>query len=401
MTVPLRALALALMIVSACTPHDEHDEHGAHDDHDDHVEGAHVDEVGEHDEHDEGAHVDEVVLDPDAIEHNGIRVGTVQMLAMGDAFDTPAEVHLDPDRVAHISPLVEGQLTRVDATLGDTVVADAPLAELRSVALGQARAELERADAMRDVARQTLERQERLRAEQISSERALLEAQLALDQAEAEHDAARSRLRVLGAGERGGAELELTSPIDGVVLERHATRGETVSPDDTLFVIADLSRVQIVARVYEQDVGRVALGMPASLSLRAYPGESFEGTVSFVSAAVDPDTRALPVRIDLDNTDGRLRPGMFGTLTLRAPEGEAVPVVPLGAVQQHEGADVLFVPGDEPGAFVPLPVTLGRAAGGQVEIVDGVSPGDSIVVDGAFVLRSELTRDQLGHGHAH
>ncbi len=398
MTVPLRALTLALMLTTACTPdgaHDDHD-HDEHDDHDDHGEGEHREG-----EHGDGEHVDEVVLDPDALEHNGIRIGTVQARAMGDAFDTPAEVHLDPDRVAHISPLVEGQLTRVDATLGDRVAAGAPLAELRSVALGQARAELERADAMRDVARTTLERQERLRAEGISSERALIEAQLALDQAEAEHDAARSRLRVLGAGDRGGAELELVSPIDGVVIERHATRGETVSPADTLFVIADLTRVQIVARVYEQDVGRVAVGMPASLSLRAYPGESFEGTVSFVAAAIDPATRALPVRVDLDNADGRLRPGMFGTLALSAPDGATVPVVPLGAVQQFEGASVVFVPGDEPGAFVPHAITTSRTAGGVVEVVDGLSPGDTIVVDGAFVLRSELTRDQLGHGHAH
>ena len=112
----------------------------------------------------------------------------------------------------------------------------------RSVELGLARAELARASAVRETAETDLERQQRLRDEGIGSERSLLEAQRAYDEADAARDAARARIRIFGVRGGSGSDMSLTSPIDGVVIARHATRGENVSPDDTLFVIADPSR---------------------------------------------------------------------------------------------------------------------------------------------------------------
>jgi len=374
--------------------HEEGDGHEgggpAGDGHEGHAEGGHAEEEGV------------VHLSPSTLARGGVRVAAVTMGAARGVVEVAAEVHLNPDRVAHISPLVEGQLLGVGVTLGDKVEVEQELAILRSVSLGQARADLSRGVALRDVARQNFVRQQRLRSEGINSERSLLEAQLTLNEANAEQEAARSRLQVFGVTAGSGPDMALSSPIQGVIIERHATRGENVAPSDTLFVVADLSRVWVIGRVYEQQIGAVAPGMEATLSLNAYPGRTWDGTVDFVGAVVDEATRTLPIRVELNNTDGMLRPGLFGTLRLSpSVEGGMRVVVPETAVQTMDDRSVVFVPGDEEGEFVVRGVTLGRSSQGQVEVLEGLERGGSVVVQGGFVLKSELMRGELGEGHAH
>lgn len=385
--------------------HDDHDDHGKEgkDAHDDHGKGGH-DDHGKGG-HGEGGHEEEegaVHFSPKALARSGVRVAAVTTGALAGTLEVPAEVQLNPNHVAHISPLVEGQLLSVDVTLGDKVTSGQQLGRLRSIELGQARAELSRASSMRSIARKTLRRQEKLRAEGINSQRKVLAAQLTYEQAKAELDAATSRLRVFGVGAGGGPDMTLESPIDGLIVERHATRGENVAPDDTLFIVADLERVWVIGRVYEQQVSKIAKGMTATLTLNAYPARSWSGTVDFIGATLDEATRTLPIRVEMNNADGLLRPGLFGALRLDAgkAQGSAV-LVPLTAVQTMENRTVVFVPGDEPGEFRALPVTLGREGRRQAEVLKGLEPGAKIVVQGAFVLKSELMRGQLGHGHAH
>lgn len=418
--VALLVLSCALAMAPGCKDSDGHDhggesheEHAGHDDHEGDEHG-HEEHAGEEEDHDDHGHGEEghdeddrgeervVRISPEALSRNGIRLGTAEAGVLTGAFEVPAEVQLNPDRVAHISPLVEGQLLSVDVTLGDQVEAETQLARLRSVELGQARAELSRTTSLRDVTEQNRDRQRRLREEGISSERSLLEAELAYEQADAERDAARSRLRVFGLRGGSGPDMTLESPIAGVVVERHATRGENVSPDDTLFIVADLSRVWVIGRVYEQQVAQVASGMTATLTLNAYPGRTWTGTVDFVGATLDESTRTLPIRVEIDNPDGLLRPGLFGSLRLASgqPTSTSV-VVPLSAVQTVDNRTVVFVPGHEDGEFAAHAVTTGRENTRQVEVLEGLEPGARIVVEGAFILKSELMRGELGHGHAH
>jgi cobalt-zinc-cadmium efflux system membrane fusion protein len=343
-----------------------------------------------------------VTLSQEAIASSGIRTVSVTTGRLNVALEVAAEVQLNPDRVAHVSSLVPGQLMSVDVTVGDEVRAGQRLARMRSVELGQARASLRRASALRSVASQNRDRQEALRAEGISSERSLLEAQLALDEAQAESQAAQSRLRVFGVRGGSGPDLSLQSPISGVVVERHATRGENVSSADTLFVVADLSPVWVIGRVYEQQVAQVREGMSAVLSLNAYPGRTWPGQVSFVGAMIDESTRTLSVRVEIDNTDGSLRPGLFGSLELsQGDEGDTAVVVPLDAVQQVENRPVVFVPGVNAGEFRAQDVTLGRQSADRIEIIEGLRQGERVVVAGAFILKSEVMSYTLGSGCAH
>jgi cobalt-zinc-cadmium efflux system membrane fusion protein len=313
----------------------------------------------------------------------------------------PAEIQFDPDRVAHINTLVDGQIVTVRVTVGDQVQAGDQLATFRSAVLGEARAEFTRATAARDAARVTLERQQRLREEGISSERNLLQARLAFDEADAARNAARSRLRALAAGGGSGAGQALRSPIDGVVIERHATRGENVSPEDTLFVIADASEVWVIGRLYEQHIGLVRRGAAATLTTGAHPDRQWTGVVDYVAISMDETSRTLPVRISVVNSDQALRPGMFGTLSLGGNTDTAAALaVPLSAVQSLEGQGVIFVAGVSARTFEARTVELGHEAEGNVAVLDGLSSNDRIVVEGGFILKSELIRGQLGHGCA-
>lgn len=340
-----------------------------------------------------------VQLTQTAIETSGIRVQPVTWGTTHATLDVPCEVQFEPDMLAHINTLVDGQIVGVNVTVGDVVEVDDELATFRSVDLGQARADLIRATAIRDAAEENLERQEQLRDEGINSERSLLEAELAYEQADAERDAARSRLRVFGVSGGSGPDMTLESPVAGVIVERHATFGENVSPEDTLFVIADPSVVWVIGSLYESHVALVTPGMSAILTVNAHPGRQWSGVVDYVAVSMDETSRTLPIRIPISNEDGALRPGMFGTLTLGArADGPAAITVPLGAVQTLDNRDVIFVTGEEEGTFEARAVVLGQDLDGYVSVVEGLSSEDMVVVEGGFILKSELVRGQLAHG---
>lgn len=372
-------------------------------------EGSHHDHAeGGHDEHEES-----VRLSPEAIERSQIVVGGVSTERLVGGIRVPAEVTLNPDRTAHITPLVAGRIDEVNASLGDHVKKGQILAKLRSVSLGEARSQVAQARASVEVARASFLRQETLQKEGIGSRRAFLEAQGEYLKAQAELTAAKERVKVYGGGGgRGGKGSVSTvrSPLDGVIIERHATPGEVVSVEGPMFVVADLGRVWVVGRLYEQDVATATTGAAAVVTLPAYPERSWQGEVSYVASTLDPATRTLPVRVELDNSEGVLRPGLFGTIALSKPVTDgaghedsksAAVSVPQAAVQRIEGKNVVFVPGDEPGEFRAVPVVLGVKSNGRVEVTRGLQAGDRVVTMGAFTLKSELQRSEMGEGHAH
>lgn len=407
------AIVGALFLATGCnsekSAHKGADSHEEHEDHDSHEEDAHDD--GEHEGHDEhgedeghGGEEDEstVQIPAAALKNGSVVIGKSTKGILKDALEVPAEIQLPPDHIAHVSPLVDGQLLNVKASIGDTIKAGQALATLRSVTLGRARAEFRRTTALRDVAKQTLERQEKLREQGISSERSYLDAKSAYAQANAERGAALSGLSVFGASGGSGPDMTLVSPIAGTLVERHATQGENVSPGDALFVIADTSRVWVIGQAYERQLSRVVPDMDATLTLTAFPSKSWEGKVNYVGATLSEATRTLPIRVEIENKEGLLRPGLFGSLRLFPSENTPAGVlVPLTAVQDLNGNPVVFVPEKEEGVFAAQPVTLGRENKVEVEILSGLKPDSPIVVDGGFILKSELIRGQLGHGHAH
>jgi cobalt-zinc-cadmium efflux system membrane fusion protein len=354
--------------------------------------------------HDEHKPAGMVRISKIGLERGGIQTEPVRMERLIGGIDLPAEVQLNPDRTAHVTPMVAGQIDEVHVSLGDSVEAKQALATMRSVALGEARSSVANSRAGVEVARANFVRQEELKREGIGSQRAYLEAQGELRSAESDLAAANERLHVYGGRKGAGSTTTIRSPLSGTVIERHATTGEVVSEGSSLFMVSDLSEVWVVGRVYEQDVAAARIGAPAVVSLQAYPAKQWQGEVSYVSHTLDPHTRTLAIRVELDNPDGTLRPGLFGRISL-SPKGdgaEPVAVIPTSAVQRVDGQTLVFVATDEPGAFSPTFVTLGASTRGKVEVRDGVLEGDRVVVSGAFTLKSELLRGRLSEGdHDH
>lgn len=313
-----------------------------------------------------------------------------------------------PSRVARIGPLIPGRVLTLRAEPGQRIAAGAALATLVSVDVGRARADHTASLVRVRQADAELARQRRMAAGGATSGREILAAEMQQTLASLETRAAVERLRAVGVNPRdvgggngGIASLVLTSPIAGVVLEMNARLGQTVSADDTLFVVGETDRVWLVLDVYERDLDRVHEGDEVRVHTVAYPDRVFPGHVARLSAIVNRERRVATATVVLENSDGALRPGMSATARIIAVGAGAVAdaglavLVPRGAVQSVDGQTLVFVERG-PGRFQIRAVERGADIEGDVEITRGLRPGEPVVVAGAFVLKSELLRAQMG-----
>jgi Cu(I)/Ag(I) efflux system membrane fusion protein len=180
--------------------------------------------------------------------------------------------------------------------------------------------------------------------------------------------------------------LTLVSPIAGVVTQKNVVQGSPLNPGDAPFEITDLSRVWVVADVYANEIGQVHKGMAASLTLQGVPG-AFTGEVAFVDPLMDEQKRTVRVRLSFANTDGQLRPGLFGEVTFRTEARDGLRI-PSDAVLDSGTQQVVFLVQDK-GHFKPVVVRTGPAPDGQVEVTAGLQVGDRVVTRAAFLVDSE------------
>jgi Cu(I)/Ag(I) efflux system membrane fusion protein len=192
----------------------------------------------------------------------------------------------------------------------------------------------------------------------------------------------------LKAGQGAKQSLPLRARADGVVIEMLARAGMRFMPGETLFQIADLSNVWIVARVFEQDIGFVRPGQEAAVSVAAYPGRRFNGRVTFVYPTVEPETRTARIRIELPNTDGLLKPDLYGTVGIKTGEDMVSVAIPESAVLDS-GKRQLVLLDLGGGTFEPREVELGARGDGYVEVVKGLAAGQQVVVNGNFLIDAE------------
>ena len=301
----------------------------------------------------------------------------------------------DADRVSVISSRVDAHIVAVRADLGQSVGVGGLLAILESAEVGQTRGELDRARANVEIARRNYEREERLFREQISPQKEMLDAEAAYRSAEADYRSAASKLRAIGAAEGQGGVFSLRSPISGTIVERHASPGLTVGPATNLFTVADLRNVWITVDVYEGDLTRVQRGAAATVLPTALSGESFLGRVTYAGGVVDAASRTFKVRVDVANSNFRLRPGMFALVKIATPiaaTGGSI-AIPEVAVQDLDGRQVVFLASASPEVFIARTVKTGSARGdGSIVVTSGLSGGERLVTKGAFQLKAELTK---------
>jgi len=210
-------------------------------------------------------------------------------------------------------------------------------------------------------------------------------------------EAARSRLRLwdisaadIADVERTGTvrrALDLHAEVNGVVVVKNVVQGMRIMPTDTLFEIADLSRVWVMADVYDSDISAVRVGAMADITVASLPGRPWRGAVTFVSPVVDEKTRTIKVRIDVDNQSGELKPDMFGDVLLKTASGTGL-VVPDSAIIDTGDRTLVFL--DMPGGRIePRQVELGLRLPDGYQVLHGLAKGDRVVTSANFLLDSE------------
>lgn len=338
-----------------------------------------------------------VRLDTTEVRLGGIVVGRADTVSVGQ-LQVTGTITYDAGRVSEIGARTAGRVTVMRAALGDRVTQGQVLAVLESPDVGQLRATERQATALLGIARENYSRESGLAKQGISSRKELLLAEAELRRAEAEVRGVSERLRVLGASGGSGSRFVVTAPFAGVVVARQASLGEMAEPTDSLFTVADLSRLWIELDVFERDLARVRVGQPVSITVTAYPDRVFPGRIVYVGDILDPKQRTVRARVEVPNADRALKPGMFARAAISVGAGGVgMVVVPQSAVQEFKGRHVVFVPGARPGEFRPLVVEPGEAVDGdRIEIRSGLVAGSRVVVAGAFALRSELSKDEIG-----
>lgn len=341
------------------------------------------------------------------IEHDMLRdlritTSTVERRHGGEGVSLLGEVAVNEDAYSQVGAPVSARVVEINVSPGQSVTQGQQLAILQSTELGKARSDKATAEARLHLAQQTLERKRRLAGERIVAQRDVQEAEAAVATAEADLRAARAALQALGAGEdeTGGSQLVLRSPIHGTVIERSALRGQLADPAQPLFKIAELKTVWLNVHAFERDAVLLQAGKAARVTLPALPGRTFPAKVTLIGSAVDPASRTIPVRIAVENGSGVLRPGMSATAWV--PFGEAyqqIIAVPTAAVQRIENDWYVFIPKSQD-TFELRQVGRGRDLEGEIEIVKGLQPGETVVVDGAFLLKAEAEKAR-GEGKEH
>jgi RND family efflux transporter MFP subunit len=197
----------------------------------------------------------------------------------------------------------------------------------------------------------------------------------------------------LSSGKSVESTAVIVAPLDGVVTERLANVGLNVDSSTKLFSVVDLATVWVVADVYEKDLSRVSVGATVIITTSAYPGHQLQGHISYIDPQVSGTTRTARIRVEVSNTQGELRLGMYATVLVQTAAAATAILIPRTAVQQVGDRQVAYLRSHESGTFIEREITTARR-GEQVEVLSGLQPGDVIVVEGSFFVRAE--RERLG-----
>jgi membrane fusion protein, heavy metal efflux system len=304
----------------------------------------------------------------------------------------PGRLAYDENTTARVSAPIGGRVARIRADLGDRVVAGAALATIDAPDFSQALADLERDQLDVKQKRHVHERAMLLHEGGVVARKDMEAAETDLREAEVELARARRRLEALGQNgtERDG-QFVLRAPIAGVVTERSINPGTLVGPDSAkpLFVIADLARLRVIVDMPEQSIAALRKGQTASVAVDAYPGRAFTARIDHVGEVLDPVSRRVQVRGDLDNAEHLLEPEMFARVTPVASDGTRRPRVPNGALVTV-GVKAYVFRERAPGVFERRPVTVATQGREFTYVKDGIAAGDRVVVSGALMLESEL-----------
>ena len=335
---------------------------------------------------------------PEIERASGIGFDRATSVALEIDIECTARIAFNRNRLADIRASVPGVIRGVPIDLGEHVAKGAELFVLESAQVGSMQGDLRAARERVETARSNHERQLELREPKIASARQVELAREGLETAEAELRSIEVGLRIAGATESDPeGRFRVRSPIAGTVVRRPATMGTFATSEVSLATIAETSRMWALLEVREADAGLLRIGQMVTIRIEGLVERDFVGTVTWIASEVDVRTRTVTARAEVDNDLELLRAGQFARASIRVAESEDAVVVPRRAVQRVGEDSVVFVRTGE-GVYEPRIVTLGRSDAEFVQVRGAVREGDSVVTEGAFLLKTELSRESIGAG---
>ncbi len=325
----------------------------------------------------------------------GVEVGRAGVGTIAEGIECYAELVFNQNKLAQIAAPVGGIVQEVDTDLGSKVEEKQTVAKIWSAAIAEAMARAV-------LTHQTLERERKLRTERVTSEKDLQEA-------EAAHRMACHQARTLGFSEEDverlrvrpneAVMLEVRAPFAGEIVERTAVRGALVEAGKPLFTLADRSTMWAMLKIPEAALAVVKTGQQVELRVESLPGKTFTGTLTWIGAEVDERTRMAQARVEVSNPEGVLKAKMFAKARILARSAQGAVLVPSSAVCSLAGKPFILVKlADD--LFEARAVAVGVKSDGQLEVAAGLKPGEPVVVNHGFALKSQWLSSRMGAGCA-
>jgi membrane fusion protein, heavy metal efflux system len=323
-----------------------------------------------------------------------IKIEEVQPMSDSDDFSVVGEVSFAEDNVVRVYPIVSGSVEKVYVSLGDYVQRGQLLATLLSTDISSYQRDHNVAKNNLAVSEKNLERAKELYRTKVISEKDLAEAQRDFTNANYEYN---EKLQILqlygGSTQKTDATYNIIAPNSGYIVERNINQGTQIRTDNNtnVFTISDLRTVWVWANVYESDLSKVHVGDDVSVKTIAYPDKIFDGTIKKINTMLDPASRVIKVRTELNNSEGLLKPEMFATVIISPKTDKSVLAVPNTSIV-IENNKFWVMKEVEQNKFKKVEVQTGKTIKNYIQINSGIQVGDKIVVDGALFLQTAYNK---------
>ncbi len=380
-----------------------------------------ISQENEHKAEDEGHIHEELRVPPERQKKWGIVVGTVENQNTSAQISLPGVLSLNQNKTAYISSFVQGRVESLTVDLGSKVKKGQILITINSPDFARTQADFLRARARLNLSQKEFERAKVLLKESAIEEREFLRREAEYERLSTEYGVLGSTLHSYGITHSQIEELikkcalikddlykceiadpllPIRSPINGTVIHREVIIGEHIKPERVLFVISDLTSLWCILDAYEKDIPFIHKEAEVSIQSSLY-SQHFSGRITYVSETLDERLRTVKIRVEVDNKDRLLKPNMYVQGIIKgASEGQGLLVVPEDAIQNLNGEKIVFVP-EEENVFKVQHVQIAERIGGQRIITFGLREGDRVVIQGAFALKTELSKAAFGQAHVH
>ncbi len=343
----------------------------------------------------------EIIITPDI--QKQIKTEVVRYQEIGETLMIPGRLETQNRRLAKIGSPITGRVSDLYVSLGDVVKKGQVLARINSIELTQTQLTLIKSSQLIGLKTKAVERAKLLFEADVISKAEMLRIENELEAVKADYRASRDQLLVLGMNEKAVEKLETSGQInsfgdvislfDGIIISRAINVGQIVNPQDNLFHIADLSKLWAVANIPEQQASFIQKDEIVSIEIPALDNKQIEAKIVFEDSIVDPQTRTVMVRAELDNLGLLFKPDMLTSMYIRSKKISKLAIPVSSVVRENDRKYVLVQ--NTPKTFRLREVELGTRDGNLFSIISGLSEGETVVTDGAFHLNSERKKKEL------